>query len=450
MMGRILIADDVATNRIVLKVKLAEASYDPVMTSSGAACLGLARIDRPDVILIDRMLPDADGIEVVAQLRADPATRDIPIVLTLPERDMAGVLAGLAAGADDVMTKPIDDQRLMARLRAFLRARDGVEDLRMPEATLGAVGMAEAGAAFERPGVVALITSRPETALLLRGTLSHLMSDRLTILTRDEALNGTGAAGKVRPDAYLIEADLGPAGSGLRLMSDLRSRAETRHAAICMILPEAAGVAAAMAFDLGADDALEGPADPREVALRLRHLMVRKRRADTLRATLANGLRLAVIDPLTGLHNRRYGLAHLGRLLDRTRRTRGSLAVLVIDLDRFKSVNDAFGHAAGDAVLTEVARRLGAALRADDLLARIGGEEFLVALPDTSIAEEAPIRLDEATALSVTVSIGLATARHPAKAGPEAVAALIDRADQALLRSKARGRNTVTICRPAA
>jgi two-component system, cell cycle response regulator len=463
MAGRILIVDDMATNRIVLKVKLAEARYDPLLAASGAACLQMAREAAPDLILLDRLLPDIDGIEIVRRLRADPATRDIALILMQSNDDADARMAGLRAGADDVMTKPIDDQRLLARLRALLRAREGAEELRARDATLGAIGLAEAAAGFDKPGVVALVTDRPETAMHLRSTLSPLMPDRLVIQSRDEALGDVRPVDGRMPDVYVIEAAIGADGGGLRLMSDLRSRSGSRHAAVCMVMPQTSGAEAAIAFDLGADDMVPADADPRETALRLRRLLRRKCREDGLRATVSDGLRMAVIDPLTGLHNRRYALAQLGRIMDRARRAGTGLAVMVIDLDKFKAVNDAFGHAAGDDVLVEVARRLAKNLRAGDLLARIGGEEFLVALPDTDLpdasrlaerlcaaVDEIAIRVNDRAVLSVTVSIGLAAMGRPQATGPDAVAAIVDRADHALLSSKAQGRNQVTICRFAA
>ena len=203
--------------------------------------------------------------------------------------------------------------------------------------------------------------------------------------------------------------------------------------------------------------------DPHEIGLRLCRLLQRKRQDDRLRDTVARWLRLAVIDPLTGLHNRRFALPQLGRLMLRARRTGSRLAVMVIDLDRFKSVNDAFGHAAGDHVLVEVARRLQANLRTGDLVARIGGEEFLVALPETGLAdanllaerlcraiEQDRIAIGNGRQISITVSIGLAVTDSTQCPDAVTVAALVADADSALLRSKAQGRNQVTVCRPAA
>ncbi|MGB8812522.1 MAG: diguanylate cyclase [Paracoccaceae bacterium] len=463
MVGKILIVDDVATNRIVFKVKLGAACYQPLMAADGESCLHLAQQEAPDLILLDLMLPDISGIEVLGRLRADPMTRDIPVVMFSASPTPEDRLAALQAGADDFLTKPIDDATLMARLRNLLRAREAVTELGQHDAPMYALGLAEARAEFEGPGIVALVADRAETALAWRRGLAAVLSDRLVVLSREEAL-AEGAAGTGDgPDVFVIDADLGGSGGGLRLMSELRSRAVTRHAAICIVRREDAVETAAMAYDLGANDLVSAGVDLREMAVRLRGLMRRKHNADRMRASVHDGLRLALIDPLTGLYNRRYALPALAAISERSAETDSGFAVMVIDLDRFKAVNDRYGHAAGDAVLVEVARRLSENLRSGDLLARIGGEEFLVALPASGlpqaqataerlceVVQERPIALPGGGSLSVTVSIGLAISEQQWPLQAESVAEVVDRADHALLVAKANGRNKVTISRTAA
>ena len=463
MAGRILIVDDVATNRIVLKVRLTEARYEVLVAEDAATGIQLARSRLPDLVLMDGSLPGAGGVAALRQLRDDPATARLPVIMMLAGSDPAARLAALQAGADDVMAKPMDEPRMLARLRALLRSCGMTEEMRARDAALGPIGMTEAPGSFARPGLVALVAEKPGPALQMRSALALHMPDRLVIRTRDRALGTPEDPDVPCPDVYVIDADLAAKGDGLRLMSDLRSRSATRHSAICMRLPTPSDTDAAMAFDLGADDVIDAGLEPREVALRLRRLLDRKRRDDQLRTTLSDGLRLAVIDPLTGLFNRRYALAQLGRIADRTQRGESGFAVLAIDLDRFKTVNDSHGHAAGDCVLIEVARRLSLNMRAGDLLGRIGGEEFIVALPQTSASqalalahrlrlavEAVPVRIDAATAIPVTISVGLAVSGPVSAAGAEPVSAALARADRALLRAKADGRNQVMADKSAA
>ena len=462
MVGKILIVDGVATNRIVFKVALAEAFYQPVLAADGESCLHLARDLSPDLILLDLALPDQSGVSLVRQLRADPATRDIPILALAATNDEDLRFAALQAGADDVLAKAIDHASLLARVRNLLRGRDGVEGLAPNRAGTDLFAFADAPAAFVGRAIVSLLADQMATAVDWHDTLSQEMTDTILIQSREEAfLDANRSIGQSVPDVFLITT--GPSGNsdGLRLMSELRSRAATRHSAVCILRPKGNSDSNAIAYDLGADDVVNADVPPRELAQRLQTLIRRKRREDQLRATVQDGLRLAMIDPLTALHNRRYAMPKLAAISAEARAESTTFAVMVIDIDRFKSVNDRFGHAAGDAILVEVANRLKANLRADDLLARIGGEEFLVALADTSFdearlaadrlckaIEERPVKVAFSSGVAVTVSIGVAVSC--AGSNMEPTPDIVDRADQALLLAKADGRNQVIISKSAA
>ncbi|MCU0903201.1 MAG: diguanylate cyclase [Tabrizicola sp.] len=455
MSARILIVDDVAANRIIQQARLAAAFYEPILAADGASCLAIAREEHPDLVLLDLGLPDIPGLEVLRRLRSDPACRDIPVIALAGPRAEER-LAAFSAGADDVMTRPANERVLLARLRNLLRLK-AESDFPAPDA-MAMAGLAEASASFEPQGTIALVTPQSMPAEGLRAALAGQLRDRLVVLSRREALAEitAGQGRESLPEVFILQDDgRNPSGT-LRLLSELKSHQATRHAAVCVVGPAGDGDEAAMAFDLGADDAVGPGVTAEELALRTRGLLRRKRHADRQRSRMQDGLRLAMRDPLTGLYNRRFAAPQLAAVSARARQDGSQFAVMVMDLDRFKQVNDLYGHAAGDQVLVEVARRLSANLRDTDVLARIGGEEFLAILPRSGMSiarrvaerlcqvmEDEPIRLASGEELCVTVSIGVAVAGASGE-DSFAVENLVEQADLALLESKGAGRNQVT------
>ncbi len=453
MAGRILIADDVATNRIVLKVKLASAFYEVVQADSGRAALDLAVQERPDLIVLDLQMADIDGVSVCKALRANPATEHIPIIMVTAVSDKDAKMAALKAGADDFLYKPINELILLARVRSLLRARDTEEELRLRASTCRELGFAEANAMFEHPGHVGVVAAQKETAVRWKAALQAKTKNQIRIFTRETVL--TSLAEGTVPDVFVIAADLERSDDGLRLLSELKSRAETRHSPVVAILRHPAHNQSVMALDLGANDLMDEEFDPEELALRVETQIKRKRQADRLRESVHDGLRMAVIDPLTGLYNRRYALPHMARIAERAQEQQRPFPVMILDLDRFKTINDSHGHGAGDQVLVEVARRIRENLRAVDLVARIGGEEFLIAMPDTSLAEariaaerlrqvveETPVTLENSNKrLHITMSIGVAMGG----ARVQSVTELLAQADRALYAAKSDGRNQVMV-----
>ncbi|MBY6047793.1 diguanylate cyclase [Vannielia litorea] len=472
MPGKILIIDDVPANRVVLKVKLAAACYDAVAEHSGQDIVALVRGIRPRLVIVDADHPDAPALQAIEALRADAEFGTLPVIVTGAPSDRAShtelMLAALARGADAFHPKPVEDALLLARIRQLLRLREISEELRLRETTSHALGFAEEIEPFARPARIALIAGDVETGQRWQEVLKGHFAHRISVLDQHAAL---GEHAPALQDVYVIASELKRPGDGLHLMSELRSRRWSRHAPCLIVMPGSDPAQAAMALDLGAADLIDEPVEGSELALRLTALIARKRESDQLRRRVRDGLKLAVTDPLTGLYNRRYALSHLARIRNNAAHSGKSFAVMALDLDHFKQVNDRYGHAAGDEVLRSVAKRIAGNLRSVDMVARIGGEEFLVAMPDTTEedarraaqrlcrlieAEPIPLPAPARGSLRQTVSIGVALGGGAGsdwvdEAGAEAMLeALIDQADRALLSSKAHGRNTVTLGRNAA
>ncbi|WP_373353779.1 diguanylate cyclase [Pseudoroseicyclus sp. CXY001] len=472
MPARVLIFDPTVSSRILTRAALAEAQYDVVVAESSADAQLESMRRKPDIILLGVVAPAAGAFAFLAGLRADPVGRTIPVIAIGRLADPSLRLAVLRAGADDLCDRPIDSVLLQAQVRRLLRRSDSLEELCLKEETHRALGFAEDGEPFVQPGRVSVIV--PEGQAMLPAVVAVLdrlpnggeVVDPRTLLSHI----GSGEAA----DLFVIDAaaeGIRP-GELFRLIAELRSRAATRHSVQIAIVPPELADMAAMALDLGVDDVVTAQVRPAELMHRLKALLVQKFRADRARDRLRKGVESSVTDPLTGLHNRRYALPALKRVTEQSERTGQMAAVMVLDIDHFKTINDRFGHATGDKVLAEVARRLAARVRVGDMVARIGGEEFLIVMPETDAeaAAEAAERLRSgiedrpfdavreagedrpagagraSTAVRVTVSIGVALGAGESPGGPT----LFERADAALYSAKLAGRNMVSLSRPAA
>lgn len=448
MTARILVVDDIPANLRLLEAKLLAEYYEVALASSGPEALAMAARWSPDVILLDVMMPGMDGYEVCRRLKAQDCTAHVPVVMVTALIDQAERVRGLEAGADDFLSKPVDDATLFARLRALLRVKQVLDTWRQRTEIARQLGIEpppEPCASIEGARALVLSESAAEAALVAEALAADGVVVRQS--TRSEEARRALLEGNFDLAVLCLPPE---GGDVLRLASRLRAETATRDLPVLLAADASQRGLVLRGFDLGASDHVLRPIDPNELRARARNQVRRKWYQERLRNELDRSLELAVTDPLTGLRNRRYVRRHLDGVL------RGSdAAVMLLDVDRFKSINDTYGHPAGDAALREVAERLKAHLRAADVVARYGGEEFMVVLAGApadyaaTVAERLrlalasePIALGPAT-LPVTVSIGLAIAPVGCSV-PGAIAA----ADAALYRAKEAGRNRVELAMP--
>ncbi len=441
MTARILAVDDIATNLRLLEAKLQAEYYEVLLASSGSEALQVAFTQLPDVILLDVMMPGMDGYEVCRALKADARTQHIPVVMVTALTDSTERVRGLEAGADDFLSKPVDNATLFARLRALLRVKQVQDAWRLRSDTARELGIDNpTQPAISVQGARALILNADADEA--RGVREALLADDMIVYivaTVDEAFQRLS---KGDVDLALLALPVDP-GEVLRLASRLRAQTSTRDLPVILLADSHQKTEVLRGFDLGANDHSFRPIDPNELRARARNQVRRKRYQERLRADLDRSLEMAVTDQLTGLRNRRYVRRHLDSLL----RTE-SAAVLILDIDKFKAINDTFGHNVGDAALREVAERLREQVRAVDVVARYGGEEFLAVLAgaQTNSAMLVAERLREAVSaepvtseghtVPITISIGVAVGDPGTPADK-----LIGAADGALYRAKRDGRN---------
>lgn len=449
MTARILVVDDVDANVRLLEAKLTAEYYDVLTATDGPSALAVAAREQPDIVLLDVMMPGMDGFEVCRRLKDDPTTRHIPVVLVTALDGRQDRIAGLDAGADEFLTKPLDDLFLFSRVKSLTRLKLVIDELRQREASARELGAIEGVTSrlAATGGRVLIVDDQERQAQRIAAELS--VEHRPVIETEPEKalLSARG------PVDLLIVNACAKGFDGLRLAAQVRSDEHSRHLPVLAIVDVDDRARVVKALELGVNDVLARPVDPQELAARVRTQIKRKRYTDFLRTNLDHSLEMAVTDQLTGLHNRRYMFGQLKALVDRTAQGGEPVSALLIDLDHFKLVNDGFGHDVGDEVLREFAVRLATNVRAIDLPCRFGGEEFAVIMPDTRLEDaqriaerirlhvgSAPFRVSGGReSLSVTISIGVAATFGEGDSPDK----LLKRADAALYEAKAAGRNRV-------
>jgi len=448
MTARILVVDDIPANVKLLEAKLSAEYYEVLTATSGQECIDLATERLPDLILLDVMMPGMDGFETCQRLKANNTTAYIPVVMVTALSEVSDRVRGLEAGADDFLSKPVNDTALFARVRSLLRLKMMMDELRVRQETSGQLGMMEGEEVETGDNARVLVVETSDfTANRIIRHLEEAGHSAQRARSGEEAL-AQGADNDF--DLIVVGIDL-DGEDGLRLCSQLRSNEATRHLPILMVLEDMDLPRLAKGLDLGVTDYLVKPLDRGELLARTRTQVRRRRYHDRLRQRIRKSVSMAFTDPLTGLFNRRYLTTHIDRKLLDLAEGGKQLSVAILDVDYFKPVNDTHGHAAGDDVLVLLSQVATANLRSVDLVARYGGEEFVIVMPETTAEQAAKImdrlrhRIEQTDfpvnggekSLNVTVSIGIAATDNADDMAED----ILERADAALYRAKNGGRN---------
>jgi two-component system cell cycle response regulator len=453
MSARVLVVDDILPNVKLLEAKLSSEYYDVLTATNGPDALEKVSTQSPDIVLLDVMMPGMDGFEVCRRIKENPSTAHIPVVMVTALTDSSDRIKGLEAGADDFLSKPLNDTALMSRVRSLVRLKMTVDEWRVRENTASQLGVVDNTAnAMNEPVEQARILVIEDQSYESKKFIDGLKVDNDIVIIAE---TGIEAMTKVNDGDYdLLAVSLNLKNEdGLRLCSHLRSSEKTRSIPILMIANEEDMPRIAHGLEIGAHDYILRPVDRNELLARVRTQVRRKRFQQRLRSNFELSLSMALTDSLTGLYNRRYFEVHLQKLLQKNQQSNKAMAVLMMDIDHFKSINDTHGHGVGDEILKIFAHRVQDSLRSFDLVARLGGEEFVVILPDvsTDMAYFIAERLRRAIAdepfkcgaqggfVGVTTSIGAMIVEGDNVLTMDDI---LKHADDALYDAKGKGRNT--------
>ncbi len=452
MTARVLVVDDVPANVKLLEARLSAEYFDITTAYSGAEALAICERAGCDLVLLDVMMPDMDGFEVCRQLKSNPLTHHIPVVIVTALDQPSDRVRGLEAGADDFLTKPVSDVALIARVRSLARLKLMTDELRMRAVTSREIGIQnpeqEAVAETGRQGRILIVDDRKSSY----ERLASMLAAEHRVDVEPDPNRALFRAAEGDYELMIVSLSLENF-DGLRLCSQLRSLDRTRNMPVLAVSDGEDNGRLARGLEIGVNDYLLRPIDKNELLARVRTQIRKKRYTERLRDNVQLSIEMAITDALTGLHNRRYMESHLATLVEQASARGKPLTVLVLDIDYFKAVNDTYGHDSGDDVLREFAIRVRKSIRGIDLACRYGGEEFVIVMPETDMAVAAtvaerlrrriatePFPIEQgARAIEVTISIGLAGLD-----GEEDTAqTILRRADQALYRAKRDGRNRV-------
>jgi len=446
---KILIVDDESLNVKLLAAMIPSDQYDTVTAYNGEEALKIVFDLHPDIILLDIMMPGLDGYELTQRLKSDPESRDIPIVLVTAFGGTDCEIKGLEAGADEFLNKPVNRTELLARVKSLLCLRQYKEQIKSRTGSINSITHKNKDKNFAEneinlPTILIVEDDKMDAKL----TQSYLQGEPYQIKLAKDGDEAISRAQQERIDVILLDLIL-PRKNGFEVCSTLKEMERTQNIQIVVITGLSDLDSKLKGIELGVDDYLVKPVNMHVLRTRVKSLVKKKALLDKLCDRYEMAIHSAITDKLTGLYNRRYFDYFLDLEIKRSSRQKASLALLMIDIDNFKPINDTFGHLFGDSILNKLGELLKAKTRETEMVARYGGDEFAIVMSNTGLTEA--VQIAERIRQSIqafsfgtknslaTVSIGIAM--YPLDAN--SLNELIEKSDNSLYKAKHGGKNRV-------
>jgi len=447
--SKILIVDDEPLNVKLLAAMIPSDQYDTVLAYSGEEALKIVTDVPPDLILLDIMMPGLTGYEITRILKSDPESQDIPIVLVTAFGGTDFEIKGLEAGADEFLNKPVNKTELLARVKSLLRLRRYKQQIKARTCSIDSIVHQNKDKnclenEINLPSILIVEDNKIDEKLIQR----YLQGEPYQIKFAKDGEEAVSRAQQERIDVILLDLIL-PRKNGFEVCSILKEMNPTRNIQIVAITGLSDLESKLKGIELGFDDYLIKPVNMHILRTRVKALVKKKALLDKLCDRYEMAVHSAITDKLTGLYNRRYFDYFLDLEIKRSLRQQASLALLMIDVDDFKQINDTLGHLSGDTILNKLGELLKTQIRDTDMAARYGGEEFAVVMSNTGLAEAVQIaeRIRQTIEsysfgnkkFLMTASIGIAL--YPSDA--DSSIKLIEKSDSSLYQAKRSGKNRV-------
>jgi two-component system cell cycle response regulator len=447
MTANILIIDDITANVKLLEAKLFNEYYNIFTSNSGSDALVKLSQYKIDVILLDVMMPNMDGFELCNIIKKNIKTINIPVIMVTSLSDIEDRIKGLEAGADEFITKPIDDIALFTRIKSVLRIKTIIDELILRNRTNVELGMLEIELENNFTNNKLLLINENEIEAQHIATMINTLFRQVMIIsdvTKIE-LNESFV-----PDVIIISCQMMNI-DPLRIVAKLKAVENLRRTIFMMSATEENIAIVIKGMNIGINDYFCYPIDKSELIARMKTQLRKKQYQDKLRADFDETIHLSIKDGLTNLFNRHYFDIHIKQLILSDIEHQKTLWLMMIDIDHFKQVNDKYGHQAGDELLFLLANILKNNVRITDIVARYGGEEFAILAKNLSredidelaerirsVIEKQNFVIENAASLKITISTGISKFRTG-----DSVATFIKRADNALYQAKKNGRNNI-------
>ena len=438
----VLIADDDPLDVKILHSNLLQEDYKVILAYSGQEALEKVDQEKPDIILLDIMMPGIDGYEVTRRLKASSKTEDIPIILITSLTGADDKAKGMEAGADEFLNKPVNTTELLSRVKSLIRSKAYQEKLNsMNKSETSFLLESQASTLIrskdDMPAVL-LVEDNETDCRLFRAHLNGQPYQINSVKTGEEAL---AFCEKEKVDLLILDLLL-PGMDGFDVCRQLKDNEATRNIQILMVTSLNDLESKNKGIELGADDYLIKPIHKDELSVRVRALLRKKAYRDLLNKKKKTPIYEAIADRLTDLYNRDYFYHFINFEIKRCDRQNKALGLIMLDIDNFKDINDSYGQHKGDRILKEFGYIVKNHIREIDLAARYSRDTFFLVLPcvNNVQAEKIAERVREAVTTydflkepdggTIKLSISMGIALYPEAA--KTVSDLIDNASRAL------------------